>query len=76
MAACTDVRYDTAGDAYRSLLEADASKRPPGLHPCLDCRGWHLTPRRMTRAQWLTRRRQQTAEQAAERTGVRAGVGA
>jgi hypothetical protein len=64
MAACTDVRYDTAGAAYQSLLEADASRRPPRLHPCLDCRGWHLTARRVTRAQWLSRRRQGAAEQA------------
>jgi hypothetical protein len=63
MAACTDVRYDTAGAAYLGLLGADAGKRPPRLHPCLDCRGWHLTPRRMTRAQWLRRRRQQAVEQ-------------
>jgi hypothetical protein len=56
---CTDVRYDTATAAYESLREADTGRRAPRLQPCGDCRGWHLTPRRVTRAQWLSRRRQQ-----------------
>ena len=63
MAACTDIRYETAGAAYESLLEADAGKRAPRLHPCGECRGWHLTPRRVTRAQWLSRRKQQDTAQ-------------
>jgi len=57
MAACPDLRYDTAAMAYQSLLEADAGGRALRLHPCGGCRGWHLTPRRVTRAQWLSRRR-------------------
>jgi hypothetical protein len=60
MAACPDVRYDTAAAAYESLRETDAGKRPPRLQPCNECRGWHLTPRRVTRAQWLSRRKQQS----------------
>ena len=59
MAACTDTRYDTAGAAYENLRQADAGRRAPRLHPCGECLGWHLTPRRVTRTQWLTRRKQQ-----------------
>jgi len=58
MSACAEVRYDTAGAAYEHLL-ADPGRRAPRLQPCGDCRGWHLTPRRVTRAQWLVRRRPQ-----------------
>ena len=64
MAACSDVRFDTAAAAYESLLQADAGKRAPRLHPCGDCRGWHLSPRRVTRAQWLQRRRLLSAQPA------------
>ena len=63
MAACPDVRFDTATAAYETLLEADAGRRAPRLHPCGECRGWHLTPRRVTRAQWLHRRKQRDAAQ-------------
>ncbi len=59
MAGCSDVRYATAAAAYESLQEADERRRAPRLHPCGECHGWHLAPRRVTRAQWLTRRRQQ-----------------
>jgi hypothetical protein len=57
MSACAEVRYDTAHAAYESLREA--RRRAPRLSPCGDCRGWHLTPRLLTRAQWVARRRQQ-----------------
>ena len=55
MAACLEVRYDTARAAYDDLR--GAGRRAPKLAPCGECRGWHLTPRRLTRAQWVARRR-------------------
>lgn len=61
MAACPEVRYDTAAAAYEQLMGSDASRRGPRLSPCGACRGWHLVPRRVGRAQWLARRRRLAA---------------
>ena len=57
MAACAEVRYETSAAAYESLRQA--GRRAPRLSPCEQCRGWHLTPRLMSRAQWVARRREQ-----------------
>jgi hypothetical protein len=59
MADCPEVRYDTAAAAYERL--AETGSRKVRLAPCGECRGWHLQPRRVSRAQWLARRRQLAA---------------
>jgi hypothetical protein len=68
MPACAEVRYETAGAAYEHLREAVAGKRAPRLQPCGDCRGWHLQPRRVTRAQLLARPRRRAASSSAAAT--------
>ncbi len=49
MATCTKITYPTLWHANRALriivLKGPSSggKLPASIHPCEDCKGWHLT---------------------------------